>query len=179
MRVSFSLLSLSLILIVLVYTVGCVFAYLYPMAYSEQIILYAEKYNVESALIASVINTESNFAEDAVSNKGAIGLMQIMPSTAKWVASSLGKDYKEDYLLDAEYNIEIGTYYISYLEKYFGNEELALCAYNAGQGNVKSWLSDKEYSKDGKTLDKIPYQETENYLNKVFKNYHYYKNKYK
>lgn len=179
MRMTFSLLSLVLVAIILTYTVGCVFAYLYPMSYSQEIKTYADKYDVDGAIVASVINTESSFNEYAMSNKGAIGLMQVMPSTAEWIAEKIGLDYSEEKLYEIEYNIEIGTYYLSYLTKYFNDEELALCAYNAGQGNVKSWLNNKEYSKDGKTLDKIPYEETKNYLNKVYKNYYYYKNKYK
>ena len=56
--------------------------------------------------------------------------------------------------------------------------ELGICAYNAGQGNVRAWLKDKHYSKDGKKLDFIPFNETKNYLNKVLKSYNYYKNRY-
>ncbi len=179
MRTSFVLLSLSLCLVLLVYTVGCVFNYLYPMTYCQEISDYAQLYDVDSALVASVINTESGFNEKAVSSKGAVGLMQIMPSTAEWISKLLGKEYSDENLLEANFNIEIGTYYLSYLKNYFKSEELALCAYNAGQGNVKNWLNNTEYSQDGKTLIKIPFEETKNYLNKVYKNYHYYKNKYK
>lgn len=179
MRVTFSLLSLLMCAIMLTYTVGSVFEYLYPMKYSQEIISYAEIYNVDSALVASVINTESNFDEKAKSKKGAIGLMQIMPSTAEWVAGKIGLEYNEENLYNGNYNIEIGTFYLSYLNSYFNDEKLALCAYNAGIGNVKSWLANEEYSTDSKSLAKIPYNETKNYLNKVYKNYHYYKNKYK
>lgn len=179
MRVTFSLLSLLMCAIMLTYTVGSVFEYLYPMKYSQEIISYAEIYNVDSALVASVINTESNFDEKAKSKKGAIGLMQIMPSTAEWVAGKIGLEYNEENLYNGNYNIEIGTFYLSYLNSYFNDEKLALCAYNAGIGNVKSWLANEEYSTDGKSLAKIPYNETKNYLIKVYKNYHYYKNKYK
>lgn len=179
MRVTFSLLSLLMCAIMLTYTVGSVFEYLYPMKYSQEIISYAEIYNVDSALVASVINTESNFDEKAKSKKGAIGLMQIMPSTAEWVAGKIGLEYNEENLYNGNYNIEIGTFYLSYLNSYFNDEKLALCAYNAGIGNVKSWLANEEYSTDGKSLSKIPYNETKKYLNKVYKNYHYYKNKYK
>ena len=179
MRITFSLLSLLMFALVLTYTVGCVFEYLYPMSYSQEIIYYANNYNMDSGLIASVINTESNFDKNAKSSKGAIGLMQIMPSTAEWVANKIGLEFDEKELYNVNYNIEIGTYYLSYLKSYFNDERLALCAYNAGIGNVKNWLNNKDYSLDGKTLKIIPYQETKNYLNKVYKNYHYYKNKYK
>ena len=105
--------------------------------------------------------------------------MQIMPSTAKWIAQKIGEDYSEEKLLNGEYNLKIGSWYLSYLIDYFNDEKLGICAYNAGQGNVSMWLKNEEYSQDGKTLKKIPFEETKNYLNKVYKNYKYYKNRYK
>ena len=72
----------------------------------------------------------------------------------------------------------MGSYYLSYLIKYFKDEKLGLCAYNAGLGVVKEWLKDERFSKDG-VLEKIPYEETSNYYNRILKNYKYYKNKYK
>ena len=134
---------------------------------------------MNSALVASVANVESNFNQEAISNKGAVGIMQLMPSTAEWLAGKIGEDYDSQSLLNGEYNIKLGCYYLSYLIQYFGNEKVGLCAYNAGQGNVSSWLKNEKYSKDGKTLTKIPFEETKNYLNKVYKNYNYYKNRYK
>ena len=105
--------------------------------------------------------------------------MQLMPSTAEWLAGKVGEEYSDERLYEPEFNIKLGSYYLSYLIKYFGDRKLAICAYNAGQGNVSNWLEDKRYSTDGKTLDNIPFEETKNYLNKVYKNYRYYKNKYK
>ncbi len=179
MRITYSILILTIFVIILTYTIGCFYAYFYPMTYADTIMEYASSYDIDSALVASVVNSESGFKDDAKSQKGAIGLMQLMPSTAEWVAMKLNEEYREECLYEAEYNIKLGTYYLSYLIKYFNDTELGLCAYNAGQGNVISWLSNKEYSSDGKTLNKIPYKETKDYLNRVYKNYHYYKNKYK
>ncbi len=179
MRTAYSILILSILAIMLTYTIGCFYAYFYPMTYADTIIECAESYNVDSALVASVVNSESGFKKDVKSPKGAIGLMQLMPATAEWVAEKLNEEYSEEKLYQPELNIKLGTYYLGYLIEYFNNTELGLCAYNAGQGNVSNWLLNKEYSVDGKTLTKIPYKETENYLNRVYKNYHYYKNKYK
>ncbi len=179
MRTSYAILILLSIAIILTYTLGSFYAYFYPMTYSDEIIKYSELNNVDSALVASVINTESGFNRNSKSSKGALGLMQLMPSTAQWIASKLNLEYKEKDLFNVEYNINLGSYYLNYLINYFGDEKLGLCAYNAGQGNVSNWLKDETYSNDGKSLIKIPYKETENYLNKVYKNYHYYKNKYK
>ena len=75
--------------------------------------------------------------------------------------------------------MSLGAYYLSFLIDYFQDERLGICAYNAGQGNVSSWLADERYSEDGKTLKEIPFEETRIYLQKVLNNYNYYKNKYK
>lgn len=179
MKTSFSILILAILAVLLTYSIGCFYAYFYPMAYSQEITSISKKYDVNSALVASIVNSESNFNENAKSGKGAVGLMQLMPSTAQWIAKKIGVEYSDELLSKPEYNLEIGTYYIGYLIDMFGNEEVALCAYNAGPSNVKNWLANKEYSQDGKTLEKIPFKETKNYINKVYKNYHYYKNKYK
>ena len=179
MRISFSILILIIVSILLAYSLSCFYSYFYPMTYSEEIREISSQYDIDSALIASMVNAESSFKETALSSKGAVGLMQLMPSTAEWLAENMGLDYSEELLCTAEYNLQLGVYYVHYLMKVFQNDRVVLCAYNAGPTNVKNWLKNKEYSQDGKTLLKIPYNETEVYVNKVYKNYHYYKNKYK
>lgn len=156
---------------------SCYYSYFYPLEYTEIIETNANNYGVEPELIASVINVESSYNKYSLSSKGAMGLMQILPSTAEWVCNRLGKD-DEINLYEPSVNIQIGTYYISYLINYFGDEELAICAYNAGMGNVKRWLSTVEYSSDGVKLDAVPFKETENYLKQVQKNKTIYKNKF-
>lgn len=179
MKALYSIIFLSVVAIILSFLVGAFYAYFYPMAYKDKIVEYGNLYQVDSAIIASVANVESGFNEEAKSNKGALGIMQLMPSTAQWLAGKMNEKYSEEMLLEGEYSIKLGSFYLSYLFNQFGDMQTALCAYNAGQGKVKNWLSIKEYSNDGKTLDKIPFEETKNYLNKVYKNYHYYKLKYK
>ena len=178
MKYFFNILSLSLTAVFLIFCIGCFNAYFYPMKYKENIVEIAEKTGVESALIASIANVESNFKEGAISNKGAVGIMQIMPRTAEWIAGINKIKYEEDMLQSASYNIELGSLYLAYLINFFDDVQLGICAYNAGQGNVQSWLSNSEYSINGKALKKIPFKETQNYLVKVNKNYHYYKNRY-
>ncbi len=165
--------------ILLTFFVGCILNYFYPMKYIEEINEASYSCGVDSALIASIANVESGYNKDAVSNKGAIGVMQMMPSTAEWIAKKNNLSYSEKMLKDEKYNILLGGYYLSYLINYFGDYKLGVCAYNAGQGNVIKWLANSEYSNDGKTLNYIPFKETREYLNKVNKNYHYYKNRYK
>ena len=179
MKTFFSVLSLSICVIILSFCIGAFNAYFYPLCYKEQIEICSKDYGVKGALVASIANVESNFKEKALSNKGAVGVMQLMPATAEWLAGKIGIDYDKEMLLNGEYNIKLGAYYLSYLIDYFQNEKLGVCAYNAGQGNVSAWLKNKEYSKDGKYLDKIPFEETKNYIIKVYKNYKYYKNQYK
>ncbi len=179
MKTIYSVIILSVVSIVLSYCIGAFYAYFYPMKFKDEIVYYGGQYGVNPAIVASVANVESGFDENALSNKGAVGVMQLMPTTAEWVATKIGEEYSLNLLYNGQYNIKIATYYISYLLNQFGDEKTALCAYNAGQGNVKNWLKNKEYSTDGITLVKIPFEETKNYINKVEKNYRYYKNRYK
>lgn len=179
MKTVYSIIFLAVVSVILSFSIGAFYAYFYPMKYKEEIVEFGTSYGVDAGLVASVANVESGFDELSKSNKGAIGVMQLMPSTAQWLAGKLGEDYSEELLFNGEYNIKLGTYYLSYLFSQFSDVETALCAYNAGQGNVKNWLKDKEYSLDGQTLTKIPFEETRNYLNKVLKNYNYYGNRYK
>lgn len=171
--------AVAICAIILSYCMGAYYNYCYPMKYKAEITSLSKQYNVSPAIVASVANVESGFNQAAVSNKGAIGIMQLMPSTAKWLAEKAGVEYSEEGLKNAEYNLTLGSFYLSFLIKMFGDEKVAICAYNAGQGNVSTWLSDERYSKDRKTLIEIPFEETKNYLFKVLNNYNYYKNKYK
>lgn len=179
MKYFYSLLSLSIIAVIATFCIGAFYSYFYPMDYKDQIVEYSQLYGIDAGIVASVANVESGFNENALSSKGARGVMQLIPSTAEWLAGKLGEDYSEEMLYNGEFNIKLGSFYLAYLVAMFGNEKTAICAYNAGQGNVKNWLKSEEYSRDGKTLKKIPFAETKEYLNKVLKNYEYYKNRYK
>ena len=146
------------------------------LRYSDTVTMYSFKYNVDANLILAVIKAESNYNENALSNKGAIGLMQIMPSTGEYISLKLNENFNENMLFSTETNIKYGTYYLSYLINKFNSIDLVIAAYNAGEGNVLYWLS--KYSVDGEKLDKIPFKETENYLSKVKKYYSDYKKFY-
>ena len=144
----------------------------YPVAYSDYIVKYAHKNGLDPFLVMAVIKQESNFVPEAASDY-AHGLMQITPETAEWNARAMGlTDY--DYL-EPETNIEIGCHYLAYLIDTYGNIDTALAAYNAGMGNVNSWLSDKAYSDDGETLKYIPFPETRSYVEKVNASWDYYR----
>jgi len=150
--------------------------YVYPIEYKELVFEYADIYGLERALVFAVIKTESGFDENAESNAGAIGLMQITSETGKYIADKLGVEQYD--LKDAETNINFGCYYIKYLYLRFKDIDTALIAYNAGEGNVSSWLSNPEYSNDGKTLDSIPFAETTEYIKKIRENFSKYKKLY-
>ena len=159
---------LLITIMILVLLISFIFLFPFKTDYSEIIQSKCEKYEIDKNLVFSIIKAESGFNQNAVSKVGAIGLMQILPSTGEWVSKKIGLNYKENDLYNAEINIEIGVYYLSYLIELFENNlENAICAYNAGQYTVMSWLNSKEYSDDGINLSKIPYNETKNYLTKV------------
>lgn len=139
--------------------------YVYPLSYRDEILFYSKRYDVPPSLVFSMARTESGFRADAKSSAGAIGVMQLMPNTASFVAEAIGVENYD--LTDAETNIEFGTFYLKYLTERFESVDVAVCAYNAGEGNVWLWLHDPETSTDGKTLTSIPYKETREHLKKV------------
>jgi soluble lytic murein transglycosylase len=125
-----------------------------------------------------MIKAESNFNEKAVSNKNAIGLMQILESTAYEVAEEIGKEITKEDIINPETNIHIGTKYISNLIKIYGNIELAIASYNAGIGNVDSWIEQGIIQENGENIENIPFKETNNYIRKILINYKIYKQLY-
>ena len=163
------ILFLILFIFLCVFFAQSYYNYVYPLKYKEDIIREAQEYNLNPALVASIINTESHFEATAISSKGVMGLMQIMPQTAKFVAEKLKIEFNDDMLLEPAYNIKIGCYYLNYLSEKFENKQTLLCAYNAGEGVVKTWLKNKDYSLDGVNLVKIPYSQTNNYVEKINK----------
>lgn len=158
-----------------IFGINCIYGNLFPTKYNEEISSSCEEFYVDKAVIFSLINIESHFNKNALSSKGAVGLMQIMPSTADSLAEELNLSGYD--LYDEDDNIKIGAYYVSKLLNRFSNLHVALCAYNAGPTTVSGWLKNEDYSNDGKTLKNIPYAETKNYILKFEKNFKYYKSK--
>lgn len=147
----------------------------YPYKYKEYVNKYSEENNLDPLLVLALIKAESNFREKALSHKDAYGLMQITESTGKWASAEMKIDnFQVDMLYNPEFNIKMGTWYLKYLIKEFDNTELALASYNGGIGNVKKWLNNKEYSKDGKNLHYIPFPETDKYVKRIRVNYNLY-----
>ncbi|MCL1802101.1 MAG: lytic transglycosylase domain-containing protein [Eubacteriaceae bacterium] len=164
------LLAITALLAVMFFSV-CAAAYCYyPLRHLEIISKYADEYSLDISLVCGVIHTESRFNKNAVSAKGAIGLMQIMESTAYWLASQMDLgSFSIENIYEADLNVRMGCYYLSALIKQYGSDSLALCAYNAGSGNVNRWLASEDYSHDGISLYYIPYAETRNYVQRVYR----------
>lgn len=155
--------------------------YLYPYDYQDTINFYADRYEVDRNLVASVILAESKFRQDATSVHGARGLMQIMPETGSWIATQIEDDsFSVDKLYNVNMNIKYGTWYLSELQTEFeGNEVLALAAYNAGRGNVYEWMEKYHWDIDFKDYTKIPFPETREYVKRVLENKKHYNKLYK
>lgn len=166
---------------------GCIFRlpdisrkFVYPEEYQMFVERFSSKYGVDKNLIFAVIKTESNFDPNARSDVGARGLMQLMEDTYEWVGYRMEDDRELTYdnMYDPEYNIEYGTYLLRLLYDEYGDNATVLAAYHTGRGNVNKWLTDKNLSSDGCTLDSIPSAATEHYVSKVMKAYDAYNNLY-
>ena len=165
----------AVILIITIILKNIIIKINYPQKYNEQIEKYATEFGVEKELIYAMIKAESNFKADAISSKQALGLMQILESTANDVANELEIQVTKEEILNPEINICLGTKYISNLIKKYGNIELAIASYNAGIGNVDNWIKEETIKEDGTDIENIPFKETNNYIRKVLRNYEIYK----
>jgi len=147
---------------------------LFPTKFKKQVTEISSEYGLEPALVYAIIKAESSFKPDAVSQAGAVGLMQLLPSTAKWIAEEVGDEFDYNQLFVVEKNIEYGCFYLDYLFDKFGDIDIVVCAYNAGETKVRDWILDGVLFKE-----KIDYEETREYLRKVKRFYEIYKNKEK
>jgi soluble lytic murein transglycosylase len=112
----------------------------YPLRYEQIVRGHARNYNLDPALLAAVIYQESKFKAAARSTSGAIGLMQLLPDTAKGIALHTGGSaFRVEDLYDPEINVRYGAWYLRHLLRKYGDEATALAAYNAGQDNVDRW----------------------------------------
>lgn len=143
--------------------------------YHNEINAAANLFGIDPLLVEAVMKRESNMNPNAVSSKGAIGLMQIMPATAKEISEQFFyPGYSEDKLPDPTINVMFGTYYLSKLLSYYDyNLLLALMAYNAGIGNVDKWMAqDPDISRK---ISKIPFKETKRHVRAIIITYNFYR----
>ncbi len=143
---------------------------LYPFPFEENILKFSRDRNLNPLLVTSLIRQESRFEPQIKSSAGALGLMQVIPPTAKSVAQQLGlRDYS---LTNPKDNIKIGTFYLDYThKKYNNNSMLAVASYNAGPNAVARWVNRYGLADEDEFVEKIPYAETKGYVEKVFENY--------
>lgn len=162
-------LSIKILIVLLAFSVFILFifpSWSHPIAYWREVSAASEEFGVPVYLIYAVMKTESGFRKGAVSRKGAVGLMQVLPSTYEEIKAELGM--VDGNLADPSVNIRAGTYYLSKLYKIFSDWRIALAAYNAGPGTVLKWLeADPE-------LADIPYPETKRYVVLVNRAYQEY-----
>ena len=131
----------------------------YPLHYSSIVRVHAKNYDLDPSFLAAVIEQESKFRADAKSSAGAIGLMQLQPATAKGIAIRTGgSKFVLSDLYNPELNIRYGSWYLHHLMVKYGDERLALAAYNAGQQNVDRWRAAGEG---------VQFPETRAYIDKV------------
>lgn len=154
---------------------------IYPTKYSEYVYKYAKEYEVDPLLIFAIIKAESNFNPNVVSSSNAIGLMQLMDTTAEEIARKVDITFTvKSSLYNPDLNIRLGTKYFSdLLKEYNQNKLLALTAYNAGKGNLKRWIEQGIIKEDGSDIENIPYKETNNYVRKIVRDYKIYQELYK
>jgi len=160
-------LVILVILAFVIYTAVQLMNFLFPVRYNETAEKYAGVNNMDVSIVYAIINAESRFDSNAVSNKGAEGLMQLKKDTALWCLEKMGEPAKDVNLRDPETNIKIGTWYFSYLKNKLESEDLAIIAYNAGISNVNRWLDEGLVDEFVTNPDTIPYPETKKYIKKV------------
>jgi len=141
----------------------------FPLHHDTLVSTYADHNQLDPAIVFALIRQESAFDSFAGSSAGAIGLMQVMPKTARQIAADLKEDWRNDYnLLSPEINIKYGSHYFKQvLDQFNGHVVLATAAYNAGPARVKQWLPQKQALPADIWIETIPYKETRNYVSSV------------
>jgi len=151
------------------------FSLRYLAPYRDVLQEHIQEYSLEEAWVYGLMRQESRFVSSAKSGAGAAGLMQIMPSTARWVANKLGlKSYRKSLIHQLDTNLRLGTYYMkSVLSQFDDSPVLATAAYNAGPRRARQWRGDRPMEGAIYT-ETIPYGETRDYVKKVMSNTMYY-----
>ncbi len=150
----------------------------FPFAYGNSILKYANKNALDPMLVAGLIRQETIFQSDAVSHAGAVGLMQVLPSTGRRLARAEKVRYTRAKLFEPEYNVRLGTVYFRDLVRQTGSTEAALAAYNAGEDRVVAWKASREFEEPAEFIESIPFTETREYVQIVLRNAEIYRRLY-
>ena len=144
---------------------------LYPFPYRGVVTLSSQRRGLDPLFSIALIRQESRFVSDIRSVADAVGLMQVLPSTADWITAEKGEPPPID-LTDPSDNVRIGTLYFQYVhEQWDNNSMLAVASYNAGPGNVEDWVDRFGLGDPDEFVRKIPFNETRGYVSSVFGNY--------
>lgn len=142
----------------------------YPFPFLQEIETWSQQHRLNLLLVTALIRQESRFEPKIRSVAGAVGLMQIMPETAKYIAEDM--NLPQYNLENPEDNIKMGTWYLDYTHKKFQHHSLlAVASYNAGWGNVSKWLKRSPTQDTDAFVEEIPFEETQGYVRQVFGNY--------
>jgi len=150
----------------------------FPLPYETSLRSAAAGNNVDPMFVAGLVRQESAFESNAVSHQGAMGLMQVMPSTASKLARQLRIRYARSSLTDPGYNLKLGARYLADLIQVFGTHEAALAAYNAGEDRVVQWTVGQNYLETAEFVESIPFTETREYVQIVIRNAEVYRQVY-
>jgi soluble lytic murein transglycosylase len=147
----------------------------YMMPFREHFAAAARDSAADEALLLSVARQESRFAPDIVSSAGAVGLMQLMPPTARWIAKQMGRtDYRSSQIADLATNTQFGAFYFKYWQdRLDGMPVLAAAAYNAGPNRAQAWRNGTPLE-GAIWVESIPFNETRDYVKKVLANAMFY-----
>ncbi len=152
------------------------FAQRFPMPHRDALAAAAREQDLDEAVVYGIIRQESRFMPEARSKAGATGLMQVMPSTARWIAKQTSVTYKTGMLLVPETNLQFGTYYFKRVLDDLGSPVLAIAAYNAGPGRARRWRDERPLE-GAIYIETIPFNETRDYVKKVLTNAWYYRHR--
>jgi soluble lytic murein transglycosylase len=150
----------------------------FPFLYGDSIAKYAKKNNLDPMLVAGIIRQETIFQSDAVSHAGAVGLMQVLPSTGRRLARAQKIGYTRSRLFEPEYNLRLGTVYFKELMDTMGSSEAALASFNAGENRVVAWQANRTYDEPAEFVESIPFTETREYVQIVMRNAEIYRRLY-
>lgn len=153
------------------------FRLLFPIPYAEIVEEAAAEHGIDSLLVVAIMRTESHFDTGAVSPRGARGLMQLMPETARWAAEQMPlPGYRPELIDEPKVNITVASWYIRFLLDLFEQRTVvAVAAYNAGPGTVQGWLDKSVWQGTLSTAEQIPFAETRAYVRKVAEAYRMYR----
>ncbi len=150
----------------------------YALPYEDLIRRWSARTALDPMLVAGLIHQESAFQMDATSVSNALGLMQLLPSTARRLARQSRLRYSESRLFDPAYNVRLGTTYLANLHKQFGSVEEVLAAYNAGEDRVTAWTAGQNYRETAEFVESIPFTQTRQYVEIISRNATIYRRLY-